>query len=82
MPRKLHRYGCIAAFGGRCGERHHLQCLLCGVRGHLLALILLPIRSCNQTTAFTHGFLPFVTSKPGVEMLKRAFVVCVILQAL
>jgi hypothetical protein len=64
------------------GERHHLQCLLCGVRGHLLALILLPIRSCNQTTAFTHGFLPFVTSKPGVEMLKRAFVVCVILQAL
>jgi len=27
------------------GERHHLQCLLCGVRGHLLALILLPIRS-------------------------------------
>ncbi len=42
------------------GEHHHLQCLLCSVRGYLLALILRPIRSCKQATAFTHGCQHFV----------------------
>ncbi len=53
------------------GERHHLQCLLCGVRGYLLALILLPIHSCKQATAFTHGCQLLVTSnlQPGAEMV-------------
>ena len=42
------------------GNHHHLQCLLCSVRGSTLALILRPIRSCKVATASTHGCQHFI----------------------